>query len=85
MTTQKFIRLNGQTGRPEEAFAIDRSNGPEDAGSIVALNRRGKRFWTMLPIGFGCCLHFCKNICPHRDRCSQRDQFELEIAELQAF
>jgi hypothetical protein len=49
MPTQKFIRLDNATGRPEEAYATDSSEGRRDAGKIVALNNRGKLDPSLFP------------------------------------
>ncbi|MEG3637649.1 hypothetical protein [Magnetococcus sp. PR-3] len=59
MGTQKFIRLNGGSGQPEEAYATDRSKGRKDAGKIVALDRHGKLSKSMLPAG--CCRCSCRH------------------------
>ena len=64
MTIQKFIRLNGVTGRPEEALATDASSGAADAGKIVALNADGKLDPSLFPFqASSWCCWICRWLC----------------------
>jgi len=64
MTIQKFIRLNGSIGRPEEALATDASSGPTDAGKIVALNADGKLDPSLFPFqASNWCCWICRWLC----------------------
>lgn len=69
MSIQKFIRLNGVTGRPEEALATDQSESAADAGKIVALNADGKLDPSLFPFDVNHC---------RRCRCRRDDDPEEE-------